>query len=209
MCRKLKKQRLSAHSNPRRPDRLVLYRRAEQQAGYFTAKQAAAAGFSRHVLWTNTRSGRFLRVSRGVYRLVQFPASPLEDLFVAWLRCGPKSVISHDSALAVYDLSGVIPGEVHVTVPRSASRRRPGIQQHTKSIDPAEITNREGLPVTSVSRTIADVASAGLPEEHVGEAIRDALREGLADRKALLRGAQKRGGRAALLIVRFLRDEAL
>ena len=199
----------SAHSNTRRSDHLALYRRAEQQAGCFTAKQAAVAGFSRDGLSRNASAGRFLRASRGVYRLVQFPASPLEDLFVAWLRCGPKSVISHESALAVYHLSGIIPGEVHVTVPRSASRRRPGIRQHTKSIDPSEITNREGLPVTSVSRTIADVASAGLPEEHVGEAIREALREGLADRKALLSGAQKRGGRAARLIARFLRDEAL
>jgi len=199
---------LSAHNKTRRSDHLVLYRRAEQQAGYFTAKQAAAAGFSRDGLSRNASAGRFLRASRGVYRLVQFPASPLEDLFVVWLRCGPKSVISHESALAVYDLSDIIPGEVHVTVPRSASRRRPGIRQHTRSIDPSEITTREGLPVTSVSRTIADVASAGLAEEHVGKAIRDALREGLADRKALLRGAQKRGGRAARLIARFLRDEA-
>ena len=127
---------------------------------------------------------------------------------MAWLRCGPKSVISHDSALAVYDLSGVIPGEVHVTVPRSASRRRPGIRQHTRSIDPSEITIREGLPVTSVPRTIADVASAGLPEEHVGEAIRDALKEGLVGPELLLREAQNRGGRAARLIARFLRNEA-
>lgn len=208
MCRKLKKQGLSAHINPRRPDRLALYRRAEQQAGYFTAKQAAVAGFSRDGLSRNASAGRFLRASRGVYRLVQFPASPLEDLFVAWLRCGPKSVISHDSALAVYDLSGVIPGEVHVTVPRSASRRRPGIRQHTRSIDPSEITIREGLPVTSVPRTIADVASAGLPEEHVGEAIRDALKEGLVGPELLLREAQNRGGRAARLIARFLRNEA-
>src|ERR1700719_3032365 len=112
----------------RSPDHEALYRNAEQQAGYFTAAQAARAGFSWERLSYYATQRRFLRVAKGVYRLVQFPASPFEDLFRAWLRCGPNSVISHDSALAVYGLSDVIPGEVHVTVPRSSSRRRPGIR---------------------------------------------------------------------------------
>ena len=60
------------------------------------------------------------------YRLSRFPPSRFEDLFVAWLKCGPKSAISHESALAIYDLSDVLPAEVHITVPRTASRRRRG-----------------------------------------------------------------------------------
>jgi len=81
---------------------------------------------------------------------------------VAWLKCGPKSAVSHESALALYDLSDVLPAGVHVTVPRTASRRRKGIRLHTSRLRPADVVKREGLPVTSVPRTIADVARAGL-----------------------------------------------
>ncbi len=182
------------------PDHGALYDLAEQQAGYFTARQAARAGFSWERLTDYSKNGRFQRVAHGIYRLAEFPSSRFEDLFVAWLKCGPKSAISHESALALYDLSDVLPGEVHVTVPRTASRRRKGIRLHTNRLRPAEVVNREGLPVTSVPRTIADLARAGLSEDHVARAIQDALERGLATMQALRAEARRRGGRAAGLI---------
>jgi predicted transcriptional regulator of viral defense system len=184
----------------RTPDHDALYRLAEQQAGYFTARQAARAGFSGERLTDYSKSGRFQRVAHGVYRLARFPASRFEDLFVAWLKCGPKSAISHESALALYDLSDILPGEVHVTVPRTASRRRKGIRLHTNRLSPAKVVKREGLRVTSVQRTIADVAKAGLSEDHVARAIREALERGLTTSQALAAEASRRGGRAARLI---------
>jgi predicted transcriptional regulator of viral defense system len=187
----------------RRPQHETLYRIAERQAGYFTAAQAAQAGFSWERLSYYAAQGRFLRVAKGTYRLVQFPASPFEDLFRAWLRCGLTSVVSHDSALAVYGLSDVLPGEVQVTVPRSASRRRPGIRLHTGNLRPDDITTREGLRLTTVPHTISDVARAGLAEEHVRQAVSEALRRGLTDSRSLLAEARRRKGRAALII----RDE--
>jgi predicted transcriptional regulator of viral defense system len=184
----------------RTPDHDALYHLAEQQAGYFTARQAARAGFSWERLTDYSKNGRFQRVAHGIYRLTRFPASRFEDLFVAWLKCGPKSAISHESALALYDLSDVLPGEVHVTVPRTASRRRRGIRLHTNRLRSAEVVKREGLPVTSVPRTIADVARAGLSEDHVARAIQEALARGLTTRQALLAEGKRRGGRAPLLI---------
>ena len=188
-----------------RPDHTALYSLAERQAGYFTARQAATAGFSWERLVEHTRRGRFLRVAHGVYRLGQFPSSPFEDLYVAWLRCGPKAVISRESALAVYDLSDVLPGEIHVTVPRTASRRRKGIRQHTGTLRQQDVKSRQGLPVTSVPRTIADVAKSGLGEELVRAAIQQALERGLTDKRSLLAEAKQRGGRAARLISQELR----
>ncbi|MFB3922669.1 MAG: type IV toxin-antitoxin system AbiEi family antitoxin domain-containing protein [Terriglobia bacterium] len=182
------------------PNHDALYHLAEQQAGYFTARQAARAGFSGERLTDGSKNGRFQRVAHGVYRLTQFPSSRFEDLFVAWLRCGPKSAISHGSALALYDLSDVLPEEVHVTVPRTASRRRKGIRLHTNRLSPKNVVKREGLRVTSVPRTIADVSKAGLSEDHVARAIREALERGLTTSQALLAEAKRRGGRAARLI---------
>ena len=71
---------------------------------------------------------------------------------------------------------------------------------HTNQLQRAEVVRREGLPVTSVPRTIADVARAGLSEDHVARAIRDALQRGLTTRPALLQEARRRGGRAGRLI---------
>jgi len=182
------------------PDHDALYHLAEQQAGYFTARQAAGVGFSGERLTEYSKNGRFQRVAHGVYRLTQFPSSRFEDLFVAWLKCGPKSAISHESALALYDLSDVLPGEVHVTLPRTASRRRKGIRLHTNRLSPPNVVKREGLRVTSVPRSIADVARAGLSEDHVARAIREALERGLTTSQALVAEAKQRGGRAARLI---------
>jgi predicted transcriptional regulator of viral defense system len=188
----------------RTPDHDALYHLAEQQAGYFTARQAARAGFSGERLSDYSKNGRFDRLAHGVYRLAQFPSSRFEDLFVAWLKCGRRSAISHESALGLYDLSDVLPGEVHVTIPRTGSRRRKGTRLHTNRLPPTSVVKREGLPVTSVPRTIADVAKAGLSEDHVARAIREALERGLTTSQALVAEAKRRGGRAARLINFYL-----
>ncbi len=177
-----------------------LYEIAESQAGYFTAQQAREAGFSWERLSSNAKRGRFLRIKRGIYRLTHFPGSPHEDLFAAWLRTGPNSAISHESALSVYELSDVLPGEVHVTVPRTASRRRENIRLHTNRLTHDEITIREGLPVTTVERTIADVVTSGLAYEQVRQAIRESLQRGLTTRENLLAQAERRGRRVDRII---------
>ena len=194
--------------DPKRSPGERLYDVAERQAGYFTTAQAKETGFSQSQLTYHVRSGRFIRARRGVYRLTRFPATPYEDLFVAWLAAGPDAVISHDSALALYDLSDALPARIHLTVPRSASRRRRGLALHTNQLDPEEVTTVEGLPVTTVSRTIADVAASGLAEEQVIQAAQQAVERGLVSEAVLRSYAQGRGGRPQRLMDRALRDRA-
>lgn len=182
------------------PGHEALYQIAEQQGGYFSAAQAREAGFSYSLLSYHVRSGRFERVKPRIYRFVQFPASAHEDLHVASLQAGPDAVISHDSALALYDLSDLLPDQVHVTVPRTASRRRPGLKLHTNRLETGDVTRYEGVPVTTVLRTLVDVATAGLPDELVCQAIHEALRRGLVSRDSLLRRAASHGGRIERLV---------
>lgn len=184
----------------------TLYQIAEGQGGYFATRQARRAGFSRDQLSYRTKSGQLERIAHGIYRLRRFPASPYEDLFVALLRTGPRSVISHESALGVYDLTDALPTQVHVTVPRTASRRREGIRLHTKAISASEITSRDGLSVTTVPRTIADVAAAGVAEEFVIQAVHQAIDRGLVGPGELRNAREKYGGRAARIIAQALRE---
>jgi predicted transcriptional regulator of viral defense system len=189
------------------PDHDSLYQFAEQQAGYFTATQAREAGFSYSLLSYHVGTGRFERVRPRVYRIVQFPSSRHEDLHAAWLQAGPHAVISHDSALALYDLSDLLPHRIHVTVPRTASRRRPELQLHTKRLEPEDVTRYEGLPLTTVLRTLVDVTAAGLADEQVRQAIQEALRRGLVARESLLRLTASGRGRIKRLVDEVLREE--
>jgi predicted transcriptional regulator of viral defense system len=206
VCKTLAKDEGIAHVS-NRADYNNLYDIAEGQAGYFAAYQARSVGFSLERLSVNVKTGRFQCVAHGIYRLSQFPGSQHEDLFVAWLRTGPDSVISHESALSVYDLSEVLPGEIHVIIPRTVSRRREGIRLHINHLREDEITAREGLPITTVERTIADVAFSGLAEDQVQKAIRDAIRRGLTTRQKLINMADCGGDRARRIISQVLSGE--
>ena len=186
------------------PDHDQLYQIAETQAGYFSAAQARLAGFSHALASYHVQSGLFERIRPGLYRLVRFPASPHEDFFVAWLRAGPHAVISHDSALALYDLSDLLPNEIHLIVPRTASRRHPGLRLHTNRLELADVTRYAGLPVTTVPRTIVDVAASGLSEQLIRQAIQEALRRGLTTTEQLRMNASRRAGRVYSLIEQAL-----
>lgn len=177
-----------------------LYEIAEQQAGYFTAAQARQAGFSQRLLTYYVAQHRFRRIRSGVYRLVQFPASPHEDLFVAWLAAGSNAVISHESALALYGLSDVLPREIHVIIPRTASRRRRGIRLHTNQLVGGDVTTYAGLTVTTVPRTIAHVAASGLGDDLIIQAIHEATARGLVSKADLLQMAAQQGGRTERLV---------
>lgn len=168
-----------------------LYEIAESQAGYFTAQQARKVGFTWERLSDNAAGGKFIRIQHGIYRLSHFPGSRFEDLFIAWLSAGVNSVISHESALAVYELSDQLPSEIHVILPRTASRRKKGFQIHTNALSPEEITWREGLRVTTVEKTLVDVYSGGMAREQVELAVHQALQRGLITPDSLLVQASK------------------
>lgn len=184
-----------------KPDYDRLYEFAEEQAGYFTSAQARIAGFSWERLSNSVKSGKFQRSSAGVYRLAHFPSQPHEDLYFLLLSAGTNAVISHESALSYYDLSDVLPASGHVIVPRTGSRGRKNIKLHTNQLSPEDITNHGRLRITTVARTIADVAAGGLQEELVRQALREALSRGMVSRDELISQALRRGGRARKIIL--------
>src|SRR5689334_10230139 len=94
----------NAMNAKRSPDHEQLFNLASQQAGYFTAEQAMANGFSPQLLSHHAQRGTFIRVRRGLYRLARFPSSPHEEIIAAWLGFGSKkAVVSHESALQLFD----------------------------------------------------------------------------------------------------------
>ncbi|MFO8149542.1 MAG: hypothetical protein R6T93_04565 [Trueperaceae bacterium] len=169
-----------------------LYDVAERQAGYFTASQAREAGYSHASHSYHHKAGHWLRDGWGVYRLAHFPHVAGED-FVRWMlwsrdRAGVMhAVVSHESALQVHELSGVLPHETHVIVPKRFRKKPPdGVVLHRADLAEGDVRERDGYRVTTPLRTLLDVA-ASLPRlEHLEAATSEALARGLVRRSALV-----------------------
>jgi predicted transcriptional regulator of viral defense system len=179
------------------PDILGLEAEAYQQSGYFNATQARAHRVSRQLLEHHVRRGRFQRIRRGLYRIQGFPSVEHDDMREAWMTVGiPDALLSHESALALLDLSDNIPNATHVLVPRRhrGLRPPPGVIVHTHpdSEDIAAVW-RDGLPLTAPARTLLDVANQLQPEQ-LAMAVRQALRRGLATGGQLKEEAAQRRG---------------
>ena len=102
-----------------------LYEIAEGQQGFFTTKQAKAAGFAENTHPYHVQAGNWIREHRGIYRLASFPRGERPDLMLwsLWSRNrgeAAQGVYSHQTALSLYDLSDVMPAKLHMTVPKSS-----------------------------------------------------------------------------------------
>jgi len=171
-----------------------LYQLAEPQVGYFTTTQAAEAGVSRQELHYLRRRGDVIRVAHGIQRLTNFPASRHEDIVVASLWVGADAVASHETALVVYGIGEAMPATIHVTVPHPFRGRRKGVTVYIAPLEADETLRRDGVPVTTPSRTIADVADRDPSAARV--ALEDALEGGIM-RRTQVRDAAQRYPRAA------------
>lgn len=165
------------------PDWHHLYEIAAAQEGLFATQQAAEAGYSPQLLAHHLWAGRMVRVRRGVYRLVHFPAGDHEELTVVWLWSEQQGVFSHQTALALHDLSDVLPARVHLTLPDPWRKRRlrvpDGVVLHYGNVDDSERRWFGPVPATAPLRTLVDCAAAQLSPELLRGAALDALQRGL------------------------------
>lgn len=172
-----------------------LFAIAESQAGYFTAAQAIEVGMDRSTVSHHARpGGRYLRVGRGMYRLRHFPSSAHEHVVSAWMALREAgAVVSHDSALELYDLADVIPNVVHLSVPRSQRGQRPraGVRLHTlvRPLESDETRPVAGVVATSPERTLLDCAAGGTAPEQVELAIQQALARAITTPRRLTEAA--------------------
>lgn len=150
------------------------------QYGVLSRAQALDAGFSDKMIWARHRSGAWVRVHAGVYRVAAVPDSWRARLMAACLALDAGAVVSHRAAAALWGLDGFEEGPVEVTVPGTGQRRLGGVTVHrTRSLPVADRAEREGLPVTRPARTLIDLAGV-VEEEALESAVDTVLREGLA-----------------------------
>jgi very-short-patch-repair endonuclease len=172
----------------RQTDRAIA-RLAERQHGVVAVWQLLPLGLTQDEIDYRARIGRLHRIHRGVYAVGYRTLTPKGHRMAAVLAYGPDAVLSHRSAAAHWDIG---PGfwKIEVTTPYSR-RSRKGTRAHSSPLHPEDITIHDGIPVTSVVRTILDLASQ-LNKDRLTRLIEEADRKELFDLKALDRAIARR-----------------
>lgn len=171
-----------------------LFEFAERQQGFFTAKQARAAGFAENTHPYHVQAGNWIREHRGIYRLALFPAADRPDLvlWALWSRNRNEEVegvYSHHTALSLYDLSDLNPAKLHMTVPTGFRRNSdiPGmLVLHYFDLPATDVQTAQGFKFTRPLRTILDLIEAGTVEQRfIRQALGQAVDRGLITRQQI------------------------
>jgi very-short-patch-repair endonuclease len=147
---------------------------AGRQHGVITTGQLEAAGVLSSGISDRARAGRLHRLHRGVYA-VGHPNIGNEGRWIAAvLACGDGAVLSHRSAAALWRIGPIAPVIEVTTASDSGRATRKGIRLHrSRTLSPADLTRRAGIPVTKPARTLADLRRI-LPSKQFARALREA-----------------------------------
>lgn len=156
---------------------------ASRQHGVLSRDQLRQLGLSVGGIEGRLERGTLHRLHRGVYA-VGHPKVPLEARWMAAvLAGGPGAVLSHRTAAALWGVHQQSAGPIDVTA-ADKRRPRPGLRFHRTALPPDEVTVRDGIPVTSVPRTLLDLASVVAPDR-LERAVHEAEVLRLTDRLSL------------------------
>ncbi len=156
---------------------------AGRQAGVVSVEQLHLIGLSKATIARHARKGLLHPLHRGVYAVGHTALSRRGRQWAAVLACGPDAVLSHTTAGALWGVTKFV-SAIEVTTPRSL-RPRAGIVLHrTRRLDPVDRATIDGLPVTSLHRTLVDLAES-LAEPRVAKAVHESEVRRLFDLREL------------------------
>jgi hypothetical protein len=138
---------------------------ADRQHGVVPLAQLVALGLGPSAVRERVRAGRLHRIHRGVYSVGYSSLTAEGRWMAAVLACGEGAVLSHRSAAILWGLREGGGPRVEVTSRRRVGRTRAGILVHWRAgLDASDLTARDGIPCTSVARTLLDLAEALAPD---------------------------------------------
>jgi Transcriptional regulator, AbiEi antitoxin len=149
---------------------------AERQHGVVARRQLIAHGIGIGLIEDRVRSGHLVPLHHGVFALGHERIGVRGEAMAAVLACGPAAVLSHASAAALW---GVRRSRGRIEVTRTSGHRKPhGVWLHqTRGLPSEDVTTQAGIPVTSIERTVRDMA-ARLDERQLERMLVEADRSG-------------------------------
>jgi hypothetical protein len=170
--------------------------------------QLEALGLEEGAIDRRVRAGRLHRLHAGVFAVGHRVVSERGHWMAAVLACGDRAVLSHRSAAAAWGLRRT-GGRIDVTSP-TKTHSPDGIHWHSsRCLPPDEVTVRDGIPVTSLPRTIFDCAAGGnvdLVEALLRQAEYRERYDRLSLRHLLRRHPRRRGCRVLRLALERLEE---
>jgi predicted transcriptional regulator of viral defense system len=188
----------------RRDLRRRLFALAADQAGYFSAAQAKALGYSYSAQAHHVRAGNWVRIDRGMFRLADWVPDVHDELARWTLWSKGRAVVSHDSALGVYGVGEFESPRIHLTVPIRFRMRDDALVLHYTEVPEQDIVSRPGFRLTTLTRALVDVAADYADEDQLTRALGEALDLGTVTQRQLRSRAEAVDSRAALRIERAL-----
>lgn len=130
-----------------------------EQWGVVALAQLMAAGLSGSAISRRVDSGRLHRIHRGVYAVIPPEAlAPEGRWLAAVLASGVGAALSHRSAAVLWELLDVDAELPEVTVPIGHAQHVRGVLVHRSRTLAPHMASRRGVPVTTLERTLADLA---------------------------------------------------
>jgi hypothetical protein len=147
-----------------RPRRWGMTQLADRQHGVVATWQLVVLGITAQMIRCDVEGGLLRRLHHGVYAVGHANVSARGRALAAVLAYGPHAVLSHRSAAWLWDLLRDNRRVYDVTVPGRRHAKRPGIAVHQpRSLHPEDVTVIDGIPVTSLARSLLDVAETESP----------------------------------------------
>ena len=159
---------------------------AARQHGVVTRRQLLALGIGRGAIAHRLANRRLWQLYHGVYAYGHSSLRAEGRWLAAVLACGEGSVLSHRSAVALHGVGRTTRTAIDVTTPRPGRRSVEGIDRHAArgGLHPDDITSLDAIPVTTIARTLLDLAEV-VPRRRLDKSIEEADRRSLLDLAAL------------------------
>lgn len=168
-----------------------------------TRVQLLELGLTSEGITHRLRRGKLHSVHRGVYAVGRPELTRHGTLIAAALSCGREAALSHEAAAEVLGIRRRRREPIDVTIP-GGKRKRPGIRVHRATLPAGERTERHGIPVTNVVRTLVDLATR-LSAEQLEAAVNEADRLDEIDPERLRQALEQlKGRKGAKALARLL-----
>jgi putative AbiEi antitoxin of type IV toxin-antitoxin system len=178
----------------------VIHELATRSHGIVTRGELLGAGLSPKQIENRLGKGVLALVHRGVYRAGHLAPSVEATYLAAVKACGPGALLAGRAAAHLWGLTKATPSQIEVLAP--TDRHIPGLIVHrARRTELGDATERFGIPVTNVPRTLLDIASS-LPEPALARACHEAgvkYRTTPRQVEAVLERLSNASGRAKLL----------
>jgi very-short-patch-repair endonuclease/predicted transcriptional regulator of viral defense system len=182
-----------------------LWRLADRQHGVVSRGQLLAGGLNADSIGHRIASGRLHPVTRGVYAVGRPELSRHGVWTAAVLSCGPDAVLSHHSAAALWGIRSAEGASVEISVPPAVRRSRPGVRVYRRALTARDLTTRQGIPVTALTRTLLDLART-LPRDDLEAAINAADKYDLTNPEQLRVTLEGYAGTSGVATLRTVLD---